>query len=102
MTFFSKNTTDWAVSEWETFAEDLQEGILDQYEYWQDLSMRESFDNGERTLTPELRDRVNAADEIVRNKLIPMLKKYKRLNEYQNNGKKIPQQLWWWHLGEKK
>lgn len=101
MTFFSKHTNEWAVAEWEAFAEKLQRGILEWYDYWQDLSMRESFDNGERKLSDELRSRVEKADAIVRQQLILVLKQEQRLNEYRNIARDIPKKYWWWHLEDK-
>jgi len=100
MTFFSKQSTEWAVEEWKTFAELLQRDHLEQYEYWQDLSMRESFENGERELTPEMIDIVKKADEIVRQKLVLVLKKYNRFDEYRDIAQHIPKKYWWWHLEE--
>lgn len=53
MTYYAGMDNTNAVHEWQLLAERLEKGGLEWYKYWQALSTRESFDNGEKQLTDE-------------------------------------------------
>ena len=89
-----------AVFLWKTFAEQLRRNELERYEYWQVLDMRESFDDGQRTLTATQKAEVGGYDQIVRERLIDVLKKFDLEIEYHQFGKRDPKEYWWWHIGE--
>ncbi|MDI6802552.1 MAG: hypothetical protein QME58_01745 [Bacteroidota bacterium] len=98
MTYYAGLNDNNAVHEWELFAGQLKKDKLEWYEYWQTLDMRESFENGERTLTEKQWEIVKKTDEIVRAKLLNVLIEFERVQEYRDLGEQRPKKYWWWHL----
>lgn len=101
-TYFMHLTNERAIEEWKTFAHQLKRGMLEWYDYWQTLSLRESFDNDERTLTQQQREEVEQSDTLVLEHLYHALVKHNRFEEYRNLGQKRPKEFWWWHVEENK
>ncbi len=97
-TYFAHFTNIAAVREWQGFAEDLTRGETDIFEYWMTLSMRESFENAERTLSEEQWEEVRKADQLVRQHLVNVLRNLERLDQYEDLGSPRPSEYWWWHL----
>lgn len=99
--YFDHHDNAWALAEWEIFADQLRRGILEWYDYWQDLDMRDGFEDGTRNISKEERAKLEKIDEIVREHLPAALVKYQRTEEYHNLGSGKPQAWWWWHVPER-
>ncbi len=97
--YMSHFTKEEALNEYETLADQLRNGQLEWYDYWQTLSMREGFEDGTWNLSADDRSRLDELDAIVRKHLLPTVDKHKRTEEYHNLGKHRPAEYWWWHLG---
>ena len=101
MPFYMKHfTVIQALDEYETLADQVRNGQLEWYEYWQTLDMREGFDDGNWTLSAVERTRLNELDKIIKKHLLPTIDKYNRTEEYHNLGRHQAKEYWWWHLGE--
>lgn len=98
--YMSHFTNGEALAEWETFADQLRRGILEWYDYWQDLDMRDGFEDGTRSLSEDERAKLEKIDAIVREHLPAMLVKHGRMEEYRTLGAHKPHDWWWWHVGK--